>query len=255
MLLWYITLNQCLDIIARIPPPTSNHPESLHVKLRSKGMIEDRVTSRIVTQCAFRSSTSTTSMPGPRNRNKQRKLAIKKEKAAVKSKSVAEPSPPSPPPPPQALPETQQLQPQSNDSRETSYEPDVQTPLDELQHDDPRIAAPVCDSPPPSEPLPPHRASPKHSIPYQHPDDPLPMPCVHDPGNGPRVKDLFAFIESAYATKPTLDDPQCREYYYQDVLDLLVELLPRETAVVSSFSKHMICEMDSLMRLMLDIMV
>ncbi|KZT39816.1 hypothetical protein SISSUDRAFT_984358 [Sistotremastrum suecicum HHB10207 ss-3] len=63
------------------------------------------------------------------------------------------------------------------------------------------------------------------------------MPCVHDPGNGPRVKDLFAFIESAYATKPTLDDPQCREYYYQDVLDLLVELLPRETAVILWYNK------------------
>ena len=60
----------------------------------------------------------------------------------------------------------------------------------------------------------------------------LKTPLIHDPGDGPRVKDTHAFLVSRYAAPPSLDDPLCAEFADEAVLQMLCTILPEETAMV-----------------------
>lgn len=64
-------------------------------------------------------------------------------------------------------------------------------------------------------------------------DDVLPSTSIHDPGNGPRVRDVQAFLSSFFAQPPSLEDPLCAEFSQEEVLQMLCTILPGETAMVS----------------------
>lgn len=57
-------------------------------------------------------------------------------------------------------------------------------------------------------------------------------PFIHDPGNGPRVRDTRMFLGSFFAQPPALDDPMCAEFAQEEVLQMLMTVLPEETAMV-----------------------
>jgi len=62
------------------------------------------------------------------------------------------------------------------------------------------------------------------------------LPSIHDPGNGPRVRDVRAFLSSFFAQPPSLDDPLCAEFSQEEVLQMLCTSLPEDTAIVSAES-------------------
>ncbi|KAI0270543.1 hypothetical protein BC834DRAFT_861936 [Gloeopeniophorella convolvens] len=72
--------------------------------------------------------------------------------------------------------------------------------------------------------------------PFGPPDDPtlilLSKPIIHNPGNGPRVRDMRAFIDSSFAQPAWSDDPLCAEFAQREVLQMLRTVLPEETALV-----------------------
>jgi hypothetical protein len=64
--------------------------------------------------------------------------------------------------------------------------------------------------------------------------DALPQePAIYDPGNGPRVKNVHAFLVSSFAAPPSLEDDLCAEFAQEEVLDMLCTVLPYELAMVS----------------------
>jgi hypothetical protein len=75
-------------------------------------------------------------------------------------------------------------------------------------------------------PKPPSPASPSS------PRDVTPYIYIHDPGNGPRVRDTRAFLSSYFAQPPSLDEPLCAEFAQEEVLQMLMTVLPEETALV-----------------------
>ena len=65
--------------------------------------------------------------------------------------------------------------------------------------------------------------------------------CIEHRWNGPRVLDVDAFLESSYAAAPALDaeendversDVGCAMYARPGVREMLVGVLPKETALV-----------------------
>lgn len=58
-------------------------------------------------------------------------------------------------------------------------------------------------------------------------------PYIHDPGNGPRVRDTRTFLTSFFAHPPSLEDPLCAEFAQEEVLQMLMTVLPEETALVN----------------------
>ncbi|OAX33764.1 hypothetical protein K503DRAFT_775249 [Rhizopogon vinicolor AM-OR11-026] len=63
------------------------------------------------------------------------------------------------------------------------------------------------------------------------------LPSIHDPGNGPRVRDVRAFLSSFFAQPPSLDDPLCAEFSQEEVLQMLYTTLPEETAIILWYNK------------------
>lgn len=61
---------------------------------------------------------------------------------------------------------------------------------------------------------------------------------IHDPGTGPRVRDARAFLGSYFALPPSLDDPLCAEFAQEEVLQMLMTVLPEETALVYAPFKY-----------------
>jgi hypothetical protein len=59
---------------------------------------------------------------------------------------------------------------------------------------------------------------------------------IDDPGNGPRVRDVRAFLDSYFAQPPSLDDPLCAAFASEEILQMLEKVLPQETALVSPLS-------------------
>jgi hypothetical protein len=59
------------------------------------------------------------------------------------------------------------------------------------------------------------------------------LPIIHDPGNGPRVRDVRGFLVSFFAQPPSLEDPLCAEFSQEEVLQMLCTALSEETAIVS----------------------
>ena len=74
---------------------------------------------------------------------------------------------------------------------------------------------------------------------YGPTDDPtlilLSNPIIHDPGNGPRVKDMRAFLNSSFSQPAWMDDPLCAEFAQREILQMLCTVLPEETALVRPF--------------------
>ncbi|KAI5887652.1 uncharacterized protein SCHCODRAFT_02638615 [Schizophyllum commune H4-8] len=101
---------------------------------------------------------------------------------------------------------------------------------------------------PPSSSHPPHHA-PRRSSPLapdfffpsqQHaPPSPLPAePFIYDPGNGPRVRDARAFVDSRFfAHAPAYEDPLCAEFAQEEVLEMLMTVLPDELALILWYNK------------------
>lgn len=58
-------------------------------------------------------------------------------------------------------------------------------------------------------------------------------PCIEHTGDGVRVRDVFDFIDSHFASPPSYEDPLCAEFAQEEVLDMLCAVLPEETAAVS----------------------
>lgn len=89
------------------------------------------------------------------------------------------------------------------------------------------------------------------SIPDKHPPSSIPQldlhhieevlcqkPFIHDPGNGPRVRDTRAFLASSYFSQPpALDIPLCAEFAQDEVLQMLCTVLPEETALILWYNK------------------
>ncbi len=57
-------------------------------------------------------------------------------------------------------------------------------------------------------------------------------PFITDPGNGPRVKDVSAYLSSFFSIPPDLKDPICAAFTASGVLEMLMLALPREVAIV-----------------------
>ena len=74
---------------------------------------------------------------------------------------------------------------------------------------------------------------------YGPPDDPtlilLSNPIIHDPGNGPRVRNMHAFLDSSFSQPAWTDDPLCAEFAQREILQMLYTVLPEETALVRTF--------------------
>jgi hypothetical protein len=72
--------------------------------------------------------------------------------------------------------------------------------------------------------------------PYGPKDDPtlilLSNPIIHDPGNGPRVKNMRAFLNSSFSQPAWMDNPLCAEFAQREILQMLCTVLPEETALV-----------------------
>ncbi len=90
------------------------------------------------------------------------------------------------------------------------------------------------------------------SSPYGPKDDPtlilLSNPIIHDPGNGPRVKDMRAFLNSSFSQPAWTDDPLCAEFSQREILQMLCTVLPEETALVrpSTSSPIWFCQLHDL---------
>ncbi|ESK96758.1 hypothetical protein Moror_6688 [Moniliophthora roreri MCA 2997] len=66
----------------------------------------------------------------------------------------------------------------------------------------------------------------------------LEEPCIHDPGNGPRVRNIRAFLKWRYfAQAPALDDPLRAEFAQEEVLQMLKTVLPEEMAMILWYNK------------------
>ncbi|KAG5640822.1 hypothetical protein DXG03_006894 [Asterophora parasitica] len=82
----------------------------------------------------------------------------------------------------------------------------------------------------------------------------VPPPFIYDPGNGPRVRDTRAFLASKFFAQPPaldvrshfrvllpctqkLQDPLCAEFAQEEVLQMLMTVLPEETALVLWYNK------------------
>jgi hypothetical protein len=80
------------------------------------------------------------------------------------------------------------------------------------------------------------------SSPYGPKDDPtlilLSNPIIHDPGNGPRVKNMRAFLNSSFSQPACMDDPLCAEFAQREILQMLCTVLPEETALVRPLLLH-----------------
>ncbi|KAF5375404.1 hypothetical protein D9615_007991 [Tricholomella constricta] len=63
------------------------------------------------------------------------------------------------------------------------------------------------------------------------------LPFIHDPGNGPRVRDTRAFLGSFFAQPPALSIPLCAEFAQEEVLQMLMTVLPEETALILWYNK------------------
>lgn len=59
-------------------------------------------------------------------------------------------------------------------------------------------------------------------------------PFIHDPGNGPRVKDVKMFLKSSFAQPVAQGDEVCREFGQIEVLEMLQTILPEDTALVGN---------------------
>lgn len=144
-------------------------------------------------------------MPGPRNQKKKRRSQVK-------------------PPPkttsPTPAPET--FNGDVNTNQDSDRSPSIPHPLKSL----------INQLINPQDELNDHQ----HDLHYEHDEEHeglIPQtPYIHDPGNGPRVRDTRAFLNSYFAQPPGLNDPLCAEFAQEEVCQMLCTVLPEETALV-----------------------
>jgi hypothetical protein len=60
----------------------------------------------------------------------------------------------------------------------------------------------------------------------------LKPPFLHDPGNGPRVRDVKTFLKSSFSQPVAQEDALCMEFGQPEVLEMLMTVLAEETALV-----------------------
>ncbi|KAG2107738.1 uncharacterized protein F5147DRAFT_202066 [Suillus discolor] len=82
-----------------------------------------------------------------------------------------------------------------------------------------------------------HEPPPKPPAPHVQEFHEEVLPIIHDPGNGPRVRDVRGFLTSFFAQPPSLEDPLCAEFSQEEVLQMLCTTLPEETAIVLWYNK------------------
>ncbi|KAI0370898.1 hypothetical protein BV20DRAFT_943059 [Pilatotrama ljubarskyi] len=158
-------------------------------------------------------------MPGPRNQKKKRAVQNKKDRRPLPQPPVSTSKSPSPtpapatPPPPPAVLAAQHV------SEGYAYDAHHQSQRDLYEKYTVQY--------PPQEPL--------DEAPI--PSALLKTPFIHDPGNGPRVKDPRAFLASRFAAPPSLDDELCAEFAEEAVLQMLCTVLPEETALILWYNK------------------
>ncbi len=160
-------------------------------------------------------------MPGPQNAKKRKRIQQKKHHARVHSSIGAQ----------KARPVSPVLS--SSSTLVTSQSsPTIATPkADEAETlcPDPHIKSSYLENASPS----------LHGTPYGPPDDPtlilLSNPMIVDHGDGPRVRDMHAFLDSSFAQPTCITDPLCAEFAQREILQMLRTVLPEETALVRLF--------------------
>ncbi|KAI0696404.1 hypothetical protein C8T65DRAFT_663849 [Cerioporus squamosus] len=170
-------------------------------------------------------------MPGPRNQ-KKKKQNKKDKKAPVASSPDNSVDPVDLCEPAEPTPQTVAAPPESasipSDSPSTSFS----LPSHQVEDRTEAYANPA-----------PTQEAPGYVYPQYPPyppgeeDSPIPpallkIPFIHDPGNGPRVKDVRAFLSSRLAAPPSVDDPLCAEFAEEAVAEMLGSVLPEETALI-----------------------
>ncbi|KAJ8518731.1 hypothetical protein ONZ45_g4250 [Pleurotus djamor] len=66
----------------------------------------------------------------------------------------------------------------------------------------------------------------------------LKQPYIYDPGNGPRVRNTRMFLSSSFfAQRPAYDDPMCAEFAQEEVLQMLMTVLPEDLALILWYNK------------------
>ncbi|KAG9127040.1 hypothetical protein FRC07_000925 [Ceratobasidium sp. 392] len=61
--------------------------------------------------------------------------------------------------------------------------------------------------------------------------------AIIDPGTGPRVRDLYVFLASPFAARPSLDDPVCDWFCDSTTFAIVEQLLPPELALILHYNK------------------
>ncbi|KEP54293.1 F-box-like domain protein [Rhizoctonia solani 123E] len=69
-----------------------------------------------------------------------------------------------------------------------------------------------------------------------HPDESISSPVV-DPGTGPRVRDLYAFLKSPFAAPPSIDDPLCDWFFDSTAYAIIEQLLPQEPSLILHYNR------------------
>ena len=68
----------------------------------------------------------------------------------------------------------------------------------------------------------------------EHPTRPPNNPFIVDPGNGPRVKNMDAFLSAFFCPPISMDDADCELFSRGQIVSVLESVLPREVALVSN---------------------
>ncbi|KAI4520216.1 hypothetical protein K525DRAFT_204212 [Schizophyllum commune Loenen D] len=181
-------------------------------------------------------------MPGPNNSKKKKQ---QKKKAAKAKRAAQAAHDDSAPPTGEQTPECTKQQ-TSEDARQSIPKSCTRPRSDSS----PQLRSAQTNRPPSHEPIHEH-PSPAHypqqlsripqptSYPPQHEPTPLPaQPFIYDPGNGPRVRDARAFVDSPFfAHAPAFEDPLCAEFAQGEVLEMLRMVLPEEMALILWYNK------------------
>ncbi|KAF9477981.1 hypothetical protein BDN70DRAFT_880504 [Pholiota conissans] len=156
-------------------------------------------------------------MPGPSNMKGKKKPRNKKASNGSAVQRTREPSK-------SAHTSSQQRAGDKSSERSSASTPSIKTPPP-ISYDPPSVLkgqyAPCLDE----------------EIPKKVEEVMLQEPFIHDPGNGPRVRDAKAFMASFFALPPSMDDPMCAEFAQEEVLQMLCTVLPEELALILWYNK------------------
>ncbi|KAG8711403.1 hypothetical protein FRC08_015937 [Ceratobasidium sp. 394] len=61
--------------------------------------------------------------------------------------------------------------------------------------------------------------------------------AILDPGTGPRVRDLYVFLASPFAARPSLEDPVCDWFCDSTTFAIVEQLLPPELALILHYNR------------------